>query len=145
VTCSGQAEVPVHQVAGFGYHGGRYEQDLVVPAEPPGASCVVLVPAIGQSVQDVGVNDDHEVSRLPAEALSKQLIGSLGYIGPAVVTDPHERRQRARVPAIRNFAGKRLKQPQGARCLLLAETGDKLLQLLLGCHKSSLRGSAEYA
>lgn len=42
-------EVPVDQVAGFGYHGGRYEQDLVVPAEPPGALCVVLVPAIGQS------------------------------------------------------------------------------------------------
>ena len=75
---------------------------------------VVLVPAIGQGVQDVGVNDDHEVSRLPAEALGKQLIGSLGYIGPATVTDPDDRRQRARVPAIREFAGKRLKQPQGA-------------------------------
>ena len=49
------------------------------------------------------------------------------------------------MPAIRELAGKRLKQPQGARSLLLAETGDKLLQLLLGCHKSSLRGSAEYA
>ena len=82
-----------------------------VPAEPPGALCVVLVPAIGQSVQDVGVNDDHEVSRLPAEALSRQLIGSLGYVGPAAVADPDERRQRARVPAIREFAGKRLKQP----------------------------------
>lgn len=101
-------------------------------------------PAIGQSVQDVGVNDDHEVSRLPAEALSKQLIGSLGYIGPAAVTDPGERRQRARVPAIREFAGKRLKQPRGARCLLLAETGDKLLQLLLGRHRLTvwLSGSA---
>jgi hypothetical protein len=106
---------------------------------------VVLIPAVGQGIQDVGVNDDHEVSRLPAEALSEQLVGSLGYIGPAAVTDPDDRRQRAGVPAIRELAGQRLKQPQGARRLLLAEPGDKLLQLLLGGHKSSLRGAAEYA
>jgi hypothetical protein len=43
---------------------------------------MVLIPAIGQRVQDVGVNDDHELNRLPAEALNKQLIGSLGHSGP---------------------------------------------------------------
>ena len=37
-----------------------------------------------------------------------------------------------------------LKQPEGARSLLLAEPGDKLLQLLLGCHMFSLRGSIGY-
>ena len=92
---------------------------------------MVLVPAIGQRIRDVGVNDDHEVSRLPAEALSKQFIGSLGHIGPAAVTDPDERRQGARSPAVREFASKWLEQPQGARSLLLAEAGDKLLQPLL--------------
>jgi hypothetical protein len=105
---------------------------------------MVLVPAIGQRIQDVGVNDDHEVSRLPAEALSKQLIGSLGHIGPAAVTDPDERRQGARSPAVREFAGKWLKQPQSTRSLLLAEAGDELLQLLLGRHMFSLRRSTEY-
>ena len=40
---------------------------------------MVLIPAIGQRIQDGGVNDDHELSRLRAEALSKQLIGSLGH------------------------------------------------------------------
>ena len=105
---------------------------------------MVLVPAIGQRIQDVGVNDDHEVSRLPAEALSKQLIGSLGHIGPAAVTDPGERRQGARSPAVREFAGKWLQQPQSTRCLLLAEAGDELLQLLLGRHIPSLRRSTEY-
>jgi hypothetical protein len=105
---------------------------------------VVLVPAIGQRIQDVGVNDDHEVSRLPAEALGEQLIGPLGHIGPPAVTDPDERRQGARSPMIREFASKRLKQPQGTRGLLLAEPGDKLLQLLLGGHMSSLRASPGY-
>ncbi len=37
-----------------------------------------------------------------------------------------------------------LKQPESARRLLLAEPGDKLLQLLLGCHMFSLRGSVGY-
>jgi hypothetical protein len=104
---------------------------------------MVLVPAIGQRVQDVGVNDDHEVSRLPAEGLSKQLIGSLGHIGPAAVTDPDERRQGVRSPAVREFADKWLKQPQSTRSLLLAQAGDKLLQLLLGRHMFSLRRSTE--
>ena len=43
---------------------------------------MVLIPAIGQRIQDVRVNDDHELNRLPAEALSKQLIGSPGHSGP---------------------------------------------------------------
>ncbi len=105
---------------------------------------MVRIPAIGQRIQDFGVNDDHELSRLPAEALGEQLIGSLGHIGPSAVTDPDECRQGARSPAVREFASKRLKQPQGAQSLLLAEPGDKLLQLLLGCHMSSLRGSTGY-
>ncbi len=105
---------------------------------------MVLVPAISQRIQDVGVNDDNEFSRLPAEALSKQLIGSPGHIGPPAVTDPDERRQGARSPTVREFAGKWLKQPQSTRSLLLAEADDKLLQLLLGRHMFSLRGSAEY-
>ena len=105
---------------------------------------MVLIAAVGQGVQGVAVNDDHEVSRLPAEALGKQLIGSLGHIGPAAVTDPAERGQGARSPTARKFAGQWLKQPQGTRGLLLAEPGDKLLQLLPGCHMSSLRGSPGY-
>ncbi len=104
---------------------------------------MMLIPAIGQRIQDVGVNGDHEVSRLPAEALGKQLIGPLGHIGPPAVTDPGQRRQGARLPAARKPADEWLKQPEGARRLLLAETGGKL-QLLLGCHTSSLRGPAEY-
>ena len=115
-----------------------------IPTEPLGALGVVLIPAIGQGIQDVGVNDDHEVSRLPAEALSKQLIGSLGHIGPAAITDPDERRQEARSPVAWKLADEWLKQPEGARRLLLAEPGDKLLQLLLGCHMFSLRGSVGY-
>jgi hypothetical protein len=103
-----------------------------------------VCPGDGQRIQDVGVNGDHEVSRLPAEALSKQLIGSLGHIGPAAVTDPNERRQDARSLAVWDFADKWFKQPQGTRSLLLAEAGDKLLQLLLGRHMFSLRGSTEY-
>ena len=106
-------EVPVDQVAGLGYHGRRHEQDVIVAAEPRGAFCMVLVPAIGQRIQDVSVNDDHEFSRLPAEALSQQLIGPLRHIGPPAVTDPDERRQGARCPAIRELAGKRLEQSQG--------------------------------
>ena len=106
---------------------------------------MVRIPAIGQRVQDVGVNDDHKLSRLPAEPFSEQLIGSLGHIRPAAVTDPDERRHAARSLAIRELASKRLKQPQGTRSLLLAEPGDKLLQLLLGCHTSSLRGSTKYS
>jgi hypothetical protein len=39
---------------------------------------MALIPAIGQRVQDAGVNDDHELGRLRAEAPSKRLIGSLG-------------------------------------------------------------------
>jgi hypothetical protein len=103
----------IDQVAGLGYHGRRHEQDVIVAAEPRGAFCVVLVPAIGQRIQDVGVNDDHEFSRLPAEALSQQLIGPLRHIGPAAVTDPDERRPGARCPAIRELAGARLKQSRG--------------------------------
>jgi hypothetical protein len=76
---------------------------------------MVLVPAVGQRVQDVGVNNGHEVSRLPAEALSEQLIGSLGHIGPAAVTDPDERQQGARSLTVREFAGKWPKQPQSGR------------------------------
>jgi hypothetical protein len=100
-------------VAGLGYHGRRHEQDVMVTAEPRGAFCMVFVPAIGQRIQDVSVNDDHEFSRLPAEALSQQLIGPLRHIGPPAVTDPSERRQGARCPAIRELAGKRLEQSQG--------------------------------
>ena len=74
---------------------------------------MVLVPPIGQRIQDVSVNDDHEFSRLPAEALSQQLIGPLRHIGPPAVPDPDERRQGARCPAIRELAGKRLEQSQG--------------------------------
>ena len=84
------------RLAGLGYHGRRHEQDVIVAAEPRGAFCMVLVPAIGQCIQDVSVNDDHEFSRLPAEALSQQLIGPLRHIGPPAVTDPDERRQGAR-------------------------------------------------
>jgi hypothetical protein len=102
---------------------------------------MVLIPAIGQSVQDVGVNDDHEVSRLPAEALGQKLIGSLGHIGPPAVTNPDERGQGARSVAARKLADEWLKQPEGARSLLLAEPSDKLLQLLLVRHMFSLRGS----
>ena len=98
----------------------------------------------GQGIQDVGVNDDHEVSRLPAEALPEQLIGSLGHVGPPAVTDPDERRQEARSPVAWKLADEWLKQPESARRLLLAEPGDKLLQLLLGCHMFSLRGSVGY-
>ena len=141
----GGPEVPVDQVAGLGYHGGRYEQDLVVPnGEPLGALGVVLIPAIGQGIQDVGVDDDHEVSRLPAEALPEQPIGSLGHIGPPAVPDPDECRQGTRSPVAWKLADEWLKQPEGARSLLLAEPGDKLLQLLLGCHMFSLRGSIGY-
>jgi hypothetical protein len=39
-------------------------------------------PADRQRMQDFGVNDDRELSRLRAEALGKRLIGSLGRIGP---------------------------------------------------------------
>ena len=41
----------------------RHEQDLIVPAGPPGAPGMVLIPAIGQRIQDVGVSDDHELNR----------------------------------------------------------------------------------
>jgi hypothetical protein len=75
-------EVPAGQLAGPGRHRGLPEQNLIVPAEPPGAPGMVLIPAIGQRIQDGGVNDDHELNGLPAEALSKQLIGSLGRSGP---------------------------------------------------------------
>ena len=105
---------------------------------------MVLVPAIGQRLQDAGVSDAHEVGRLGAEALSKQLIGSPGHIGPAAVTDPGERLDGARSPAVREFAGKWLQQPQGTRSLLLAEAGDEQLQLLPGRHLFSLRRSTEY-
>jgi hypothetical protein len=105
---------------------------------------VVLIAAIGERIQDVGVNDDHKFNRLPAEAFSQQLIGSPGHIGPAAVTDPDERRQRAGSPAVRKLTSKWLKQPQGTRSLLLAEPGDKLLQLLLGCHRFSLPRSTGY-
>jgi hypothetical protein len=74
---------------------------------------MVLVPAVGQRIQDVGVNDDHEFSRLPAEALGQQLIGPLRYIGPPAVTDPGEYRPGARCPAIGELAGQRLEQSQG--------------------------------
>jgi hypothetical protein len=43
---------------------------------------MVLIPAIGKHIQGFGVNDDHELNRLRAEALSKWLIGSLRHIGP---------------------------------------------------------------
>ena len=99
-------EVPVDQVAGLGQHSGRREQDVIVLAEPLGALSMVPIPAIGQRIQDVGVNDDHELNRLPAEALSKQLIGSLRHIGPAAVTNPYKRRQGARSPTIRKFTNK---------------------------------------
>jgi hypothetical protein len=88
---------------------------------------VVLIPAVGQGIQDVGVNDDHEVSRLPAEAPGKQLIDLLGHVGPAAVPDPDERRQGARSPVARKLAGEWVEQPEGARRLLLAEPSDKLL------------------
>jgi hypothetical protein len=74
---------------------------------------MVLVPAVGQRIQDVEINDDQEFSRLPAEALSQQVTGPLRHIGPAAVTDPGERRPGARCPAIRELAGKRLEQSQG--------------------------------
>ena len=72
----------VDQVAGLGQHGGRREQDLIVTAEPIGAPGMVLIPAIGQLIQDIGVSDDHELSRLRAGALSKRLTGSPGHSGP---------------------------------------------------------------
>jgi hypothetical protein len=67
----------VPRQAGLDHHHGSHELDLIVPVEPPG---MVLIPAIG--IQGFGVNDDHELNRLRAEALSKWLIGSLGHIGP---------------------------------------------------------------
>jgi hypothetical protein len=42
----------------------------------------VLIPAIGQRIQDFDVDDGHELSRLWAETLSKRLIGSLEHSGP---------------------------------------------------------------
>ena len=103
---------------------------------------MVLIPAVGQRIKDIRVNDDHELKRLPAEALSKQLICSLGHIGPPAVANPDKRRQGARSLMSRTLTSKWLKQPQGARSLLLAETGDEFLQLLLGRHALSLSMSA---
>jgi len=59
---------------------------------------MVLIPATGQRIHDVGVNDDHELSRLPTEALSKQLTGSPGHIGPAAVVCPVGGSRRVPVP-----------------------------------------------
>jgi len=43
---------------------------------------------------------------------------------------------------LRKPTDKRLQQSQGARGLLLAEPGDQLLQLLLGCHNVILAAHA---
>ena len=71
----------------------------------------MLIPAIGQRIQDVRVNDDHELDRLPAEALSQQLICPLGHVGPSAIANPDERWQGTRSLTRRNLTDKRLEQP----------------------------------
>jgi len=102
---------------------------------------MMLVPAVGEGVQDIRV-DAREV-RLLAEAPCEQVIDMLGDVTAPAVADPDERGKLAYLLAwLRVRADERAEQFQSALGLFLAEPADEQLQPLPRCHASSLTVSA---
>ena len=71
-----RAEILVDHVTRFGEHRRRNDQRLIAVGKPVPALSMMSIAPVGQGNQDVGVNDDHELRRLPAEPLRQQLINS---------------------------------------------------------------------
>jgi hypothetical protein len=99
---------------------------------------VVRIAAIGQREQHVRVNYDHKPRTLPAEPLRQQFIDPPGYVRAAAIADPHELRQPRCLLVLWQFRPERLQQPKRTGSLLLTQMGDKLLELLLRGHPSSV-------
>ena len=71
-----RAEILVDHVTRFGEHRRRDDQRLIAIGKPVPALSMMSIAPVGQGNQDIGVNDDHEHRRLPAEPLRQQLIDS---------------------------------------------------------------------
>jgi hypothetical protein len=69
-----RAEILVDQVTDLGQDRRRDDQRLIAASKPVPAPGMVSVAAVSQRHKHVRVNDDHELSTLPAEALRQQLI-----------------------------------------------------------------------
>lgn len=69
-----RAEIPVDHVTGLGQDRGRDDQRLIAAGKPVPALGVMSVAAVSQRHKHVRVDDDHELSTLPAEPLRQQLI-----------------------------------------------------------------------
>jgi hypothetical protein len=94
--------------------------------------------AVGQGKENVRVNEHHEPRRLPAEPLRQQFIDALGYVGVATVSYSDELRKPGCLLMLWQFRSERLQQTERTRSLLLAQVGDKLLELLFRGHPSSV-------
>jgi hypothetical protein len=99
---------------------------------------MVGIAAVGQREQHVRVDYDDEPRTLPAEPLRQQFIDPLGYVRTAAVPDPHKLRYCRCLLVLWQFLAERLQQSKRARGLLLAQMSDKLLELLLRGHPSSV-------
>ena len=99
---------------------------------------MVSIATVGQRKQHVRVNYDHEPSTLPAEPLRQQFIDALRYVRAAAITDSDELGQCRCLLVLWQVFAERLQQPKRARGLLLAQMSDKLLELLLRGHPSSV-------
>ena len=134
----GRAEVLVDQVAALCQDRRRNEQRLIAASKPVPAARMMGIAAVGQGEQHVRVNNDHEPRTLPAEPLRQQFIHALGYVRATAVPDPDELRQSQCLLVLRQFRPERLQQPKRTRSLLLAQMSDKLLELLLRGHPTSV-------
>jgi hypothetical protein len=134
----GRPEILVDQVASLRQHRRQNDQRLIAASKPIPAPRMVGIATVSQRKQHVRVNNDHEPMTLPAEPLRQQFIDVPRYVRAAAVPDPDELRQCPCLLVIWQFLAERLQQPKCAGGLLLAQMSDKLLELLLRGHPSSV-------
>ena len=81
------------QMTHLRYDKRWHDQGTGSGGQPAHAGVVVGIAAIGQGVEDVRVDDDHD-ELYAAEPVGKEIVYPLGDVRPAAVADPDERRQR---------------------------------------------------
>jgi hypothetical protein len=134
----GRPEILVDQVASLRQDRRQNDQRLIAASKPIPAPRMVGIATVGQRKQHVRVNNDHEPRTLPAEPLRQQFIDALRYVRASAITDSDELRYCRCLLVLWQVFAERFQQPERARGLLLAQMSDKLLELLLRGHASSV-------